>query len=352
MAFLDSTRQNIRPLSDTLTFSEQGRSVARFPRVGLLARLYINVSGTMTITPGTGDATLSSKGPWNLINQLRVTANQGMEIIRLNGFTAHILDEISAGKPYEAADGQVSAGFASDVYSAGVSSGANDWNFTIVVNITPNERDLAGLLLLQTDQMAAELDITWGRAGGASIDNPVVLTGDATASFDGSATVHTETFTVPGDPADAPDLTTVFQQLERTDPVGSIGENRINLLRANLYSRILHVTELNGALDSDNIDRLQLRYNNADTPYTIDRDAFQLLQRRRYGHDLPTGVWVWDMFYQGVPGFGGTRDLINAGTVAEFSSLLDVGSSATLGSGNNYIRTATQQFVTLNGGQR
>lgn len=354
MSFIEATRQSIRPLDSTLPYSDGGRSVARLPRTGLLSRIYLHVSGTATVTPGTGTATVSPKGPYNLIRSLSVKANQGTEIVRLNGFSAHILDVISAGKMYEPDDGQRGTNPVANVlYSAPVASGYNDWEFTICINITPNDRDLAGLLLLQTDQMAAELEINWAPFASTSIDTPVVLTGNATATFTGQATAHLETFTVPADPANRPDLTTIYQQLERVDPISNLGENRIDFLRANLYARIVHVIEINGQMTApSDIDRFRLRYNNDNTPYEITTPGLLALQRRRYGRDLPQGVFVWDLFYQGIPGYGGMRDLINAGTVAEFAGLINVASNANLGSGNNYIRSVTQQFVTLGGPQR
>lgn len=346
MAFIDATRQQIRPLDSVLNYSAGGRSVARLPRTGLLARMYIRVKGTMTVTPGTGSASLHETAPWNIIDSLSLKANQGMDIIRMDGFAAHVLDVTRAGKPYDP------AGASADVFSAPVASGDNDWEFTICLNVTPNERDMLGLILLQTDQMSAELEVNWAQAGSTSGNSPVVLTGDATAAFDGQASVLLETYIVPGDAASRPDLTVVYQQLKRTDGIDHTGETRLDMLRANLYASVTHIIKINGALaDPADINGFRLRYNNDNTPYHIPTDDQLMLQLRRYGRELPKGVFVHDLFYQGVPGFGGQRDLINAGSVAEFASLIDVASTATLGSGNNRVDTITQQFVQLSGVQ-
>lgn len=346
MAFIDATRQNMRPLDGVLNYSAGGRSTERLPRTGLLARMYIHVQGTMSIEEGTGSVALHERAPWNIIDSLSFKANQGMDIFRMSGFDAHILDITRAGKAY---DPSVAA---DKVFSAGVQDGDNDWDFTICVNVTPNERDLLGLILLQTDQMSAELEINWSQAGSVNGNTPVRLVGDATASFAGKASVLLETFIVPADPANRPDLTVVYQQLKRTDAIDHVGEIRLDMLRANLYSSITHIVTINGALaDPSDINSFKLRYNNDNTPYSIPTADQLMLQRRRYGRDLPKGVYVHDLFYQGVPGFGGQRDLINAGAVAEFASLIDVNSNATLGSGNNRIETITQQFVQLAGGQ-
>jgi hypothetical protein len=51
------------------------------------------------------------------------------------------------------------------------------------------------------------------------------------------------------------------------------------------------------------------------------------------------------MFDQGYPNFGGERDLIQASGLAEFESVLQIGSGVTLGSNNNLVRTIQQQLV-------
>ena len=324
----------------------------QLPRTGLLSRIFLHVTGTNTVTVGTGGATLSSKGPWNLISRVKLVANQGMSVIDFDGFGAHVLDVVNAGKMYEPDDSQRAAATSADIYRAGVANGANSWDFNLCLNVTPNDRDMLGLLLLQTDQMACELQIDWAAVGGSTFDNPVVLTGNATAAFTGSVQVYIETFTIPAAAGDQPDITTIYQQLQRTDPVSAVGEQRVNLLRANTYKSITHVVELNGALDSDNVSRFRLQYNNSDTPYDMNRQVAQHLNRRRYGRDLPAGVFIHDLYYQGIPGYGGGRDLVSAAAVAELSTLIDIASGATLGTGNNKIHTLTQQFVRLGAAQR
>lgn len=352
MAFIDATRQSIRKVG-TLTYASGGRAVLQMPRTGLLSRLYLHFSGTLTTVDGTGSLTLSGKGPWNLFNRVRFVANQGTSIFDTDGFAAHLLDVTSAGKMYEPDDSNRSVAVSADIYRAGVTADTtNAWDFNLCINLTPNDRDMMGLVLLQTDQMAAELQIEFNAAGGATFDYPVVLTNDATATLTGTVTVYAETFSLPATAADQPDITTLYQQLQRTDPVSAVGENRVNLLRANIYKGITHVVELNGALNSDSVERLRLQYNNADTPYDFNKQVIQAIQRRRYGRDLPAGVFKHDFYYQGVPGYGGARDLLSAAAVAELSSLVDIASGATLGSGNNKIHTITEQFVKLAQPQR
>lgn len=334
-------------MASNVEYSSGGRAIYSLPRNGLLARVHLHFEGTMTVTPGTGSAALSSYGPYALLNRIKLVANQGTSIIDLSGYGAHLLDSISNGKGWEPSDGQVSAAFASDLYDADVTSGDNAWAFDITLNVTPNDRDPIGLILLQTDQMAAELQFDWNGAYGTTEDYPVVVTGDATAAFTGSVEITLETFTVPAGTQDKPDVSTIYQQLERQDGIAATGPVSINLLRSGVYQRIMHLVQIGGDPNYADIDTLRIMYNGTDTPYSLSRDAQLGLQRRRYGRDLPAGVFVHDLGYQGVPGYGGQRDLVDAKSVSEFASILDVASDASVSPTNSWIRTVTQRFVSV-----
>lgn len=347
MAFIDATRQQIRRIGK-VDYAAGGRVSIPFPRTGLLSRIFLHVNGNLVTVDGSGTINLSGKGPWNLLHRVKFVANQGTSIFDVDGFAAHLLDVTSAGKMYEPDDSQRAAAVSADIYRAGVAvDTTNPWDFNVTLNLTPNERDMAGLILLQTDQMAAELQIEFNAASGPTIDTPVILTNDATAVFTGTVEVYAETFSIPSLAADQPDISTLFQQLQTTVPISTLGENRIKLLRANTYKGITHVVTINGELNSDAVERLRIQYNASETPYDLNRRTQQHVQRRRYGRDLPAGVYKHDLFYQGVPGYGGLRDLISGASVAELDSIIDIAAGTTLGSGNNRIDTITEQFVRL-----
>lgn len=349
-AFVANTRQAIRTMASNVEYASGGRSIYALPRTGLLARVHLHFSGTMTVTPGTGSAALGAYGPYALVNRIKLIANQGTSIIDLSGYGAHLLDSISNGKPYApqagAFNGLAATAFAGDLYSAGVSSGDNAWAFGITLNITPNDRDPIGAILLQTDQMAAELQFDWNGAFGTTNDYPVVVTGNATASFAGNVEITLETFTVPA-AGGKPDVSQVFQQLERQEGISATGPVAVNLLRNNVYARIAHLVQIGGAPNYADVVSGKIVYNGTDTPYHYSRKAWQALQRRRYGRDLPEGVFVHDLFYQGIPGYGGPRDLVNAKSVSEFASVLEIDNGASVSPTNSWIRTLTQQFVSV-----
>ena len=334
-------------MPSSVKYASGGRSIYSLPRTGLLARVHLHFSGTMTVTKGTGTAELGAWGPYSLLNRIKLIANQGTSIIDLSGVGAHYLDVISNGKPYRPDNGVISTPFASSLFNASVAEGANAWAFDITLNITPNDRDPIGQILLQTDQMAAELQFEWNGAYGTTNDYPVKTTGNATASFDGGVEITLETFTIPASSTSRPDVSQVFQQLERQDGITATGPVNISLLRSDVYARIMHLVQIGGTPNTDKVNALKIIYNGTDNPYHLSRVAQLGMQRRRYGRDLPQGVFVHDLFYQGVPGYGGQRDLVDAKSVAEFVSQIDVAADAPISPTNSWVRTITQRFVSV-----
>ena len=348
MSFETATRQNLRPINQ-MDYIAGGIQVQSLPRVGYLARIHLHFSGTNTVTVGTGTAALSAKGPWNIWNRIRLQANQGTDIWNVTGYGSFLMDLLSFWRRQPDLSPDRSESYASTyVYSAGVANGANTWEFGLTIPIVPNERDMAGIVLLQSEMLTAQLRLEYNQLYGATFDFPVVTTGNATAALTNATTYpEIEIFTVPADPADQPPLTTLHQTLELQQSVASTGDNVVNLLRANTYMKIIHYLALNGALDTADITRGQFRYNNSEVPYDLTIRHQLQQQRRRYGTDLPVGTWVWDFFNQGLTNFGGGRDFVDGSSVAELQSILTIASGATLGSGNNWINTITEQLVNI-----
>jgi hypothetical protein len=344
--FLEQTRQNIRRIG-TLTYASASPAQLPLPRVGYLSKLLIHVTGTMTVTPGTGSAALSEKGPFALLRRVRYQIGSGTELFNVSGFGTYLVNLFQKYQ-WEPDDGQIADTTAATLlYRAGVASGANLWDFFIEIPVVPNDRDLTGLILLQAEGTVTNLLLEWQVAGGATADFPVVLTGNATASFVGEARCYLETFTVPAETDSQAPLDQVHQIIERIDPITSTGEMAIRLLEENTYLRIIHSIEVNGALSTVAVDSMKFRYNLTDVPYDVAQQMKLYLQRRSYGKDFPKGTYFWDFFDQGYPNYGGDRDLVMASGLAQLESMITIASGTVLGSNNNLVRTITQQLIAV-----
>lgn len=350
MSFVTETRQNIRS-AGRRDYVGGSRSDLPLPRVGYLRAIHIHITGNMQVTPGTGTATLSEKAPWNLINRLRYQIGSATEVVNTSGWGAYLV-ELHKRLSYRPETGSranlPATAFAGQVYAASATAGANAWEFGLTIPIVPNERDEVGLILLQAEGTVTQLLMEWQNAGGPTAEFPIVTTGNATAAFTGYADVYLETFTVPASVNDQPLLNRIHQITERTDNIFSTGTISVKLLNENVYLRLIHSVEINGALNTDAVVSRKFRYNVTDTPYELGRKMDLQLARGSWAKDFPKGVYHWDFFDQGYPNFGSDRDLVQAAGLAEVESMFEIDPTTTLGSGNNVIRTVQQQLVNVN----
>jgi hypothetical protein len=346
MPFLNQTRQQFTELA-AQTITPGQRLYFQLPPVGLLSRLFLWVKGTTTVTPGTGTAALSDRGAANFIKRVKLLANSGSAIYDVSGYGTHIINNIlSFGTSPDKTlfDRSISA----EVYGSGVNSGANDWRFCYQIPIAINQRDPIGMILLQNEATQLTLEVEFNDIKGANnLLAPIVVTGDATATFSGICGCNMEYFTVPRETADRPALNVVHQWLEQQDAITSTGENPKSMLRGNTYMRLAHYLTLGNALSSA-VDKLKIVYNTSETPYIINEMTQLALQRSRYGMDLPKGTYVWDWYMSnGLVGLGTSRDFINSANVTQFESILDIDSSATVTAGQSYINTLTEQLIMI-----
>lgn len=346
MSFIQATRQNIRKLT-TMKFESGQRKSYDLPRTGLLANLYVRVKGTLTVTPGTGAATLKANQygkPFGLLERISLRANSGTELVNVSGqglATRNLITAISSLDVPAANLQDAVAG--NPVYQFGTASGANAVEFTLKVPIAINDRDPVGLILLQGGQILLTLSLDW-----ANPSSLFTLTNDAAVTFDGDAHVTMEYFSVPASEQDYPDLSIAHTMLEDTIAIDGTGETQYTIPRGNIYQRIIHRVLLNDLpAGFDDVEQLIMQYNQSERPYQIDGHDFLTIQRERYMRDLPKGVYVWDFQYQGNPGLGGNRDLVNSKAITDFLSIVKIANAATLGSNNNKIVTVREQLVPL-----
>lgn len=339
MSFVDDTRQNILPLA-TRSYTA-GQSFSQdIDHIGFLATITIRFKGTLTCTHASKTTfTKAPEAPWNLIKRIELVLNSGISIWNTSGYGAYVKNLLDR---YHSRIDEIITGSTHFQFENVVSSGgtANDLEFTLKLNVSPNDRDLLALLPLQSDQVLATLKIDCDSAG-------VLMTEtDITTSLTGSFYMSTEFFDLPSDQKNnMPVLNSVHQVLEETVSLYSTGENRIVIPRGNTYMKIINIIKLNGTLNSADIDSIALKTNLTKQPYKVSGGDFQYMHVDRYGRPLPTGTFVHDFFFQGLPNLGNHRDLFNSDEVSEFDQFITVSSSATLGASNNTVRVIREMLV-------
>ncbi len=346
MAFNNATRQNFRNFT-VLPFIAGQRQSKDLPRTGLLANIFVRVQGKLKVTKGTGTATLKANQhnqPYGLINRLLLTANSGTEIVNVTGQGLAFHNMIAMDSKMDIPSANMPFAVAGNpVYQFGTIEGDNDVQFTLKIPVVINDRDDLGLILLQNGETLITLSLDF-----ADPKNLFNLSGDAKVEFAGNAYCSYEYYSVPQDPADYPDLSLAHTLIESMNDIDGVGELSYTVPRGNIYQRMIHRVLINDApAGFDDVESLKLIYNQSETPYHVFGQDQLMLQRYRYGRDLPKGVYVWDWSYQGLAGLGGARDFINSKSITDFLSQLQISNSAVLGTNNNKLITLREQLVPL-----
>lgn len=335
MSFITETRQNMRNLT-TLPHTANNTVQADISRVGFLSTITLRFAGKLTAKHASKTTfTKAAEAPYNIADRVRFVLNNGVSVWDTSGYGAYLqniicdyhyrMDEFfGSNKAY-----QCVYSFGNKVSAAGT---ANDVNFTIKMPISLNDRDMIGLLLLQSSQIVGTVQVVCANA------NVLMEDTDVQATLEGTWHISYEYFDVPLNTADYPVTDVVHQVLEDQNPISAAGENRFVIPRGNTYLRIINQIKLNNKPTLDGIEKASLRYNLTNEPYSLKKEDLLTLQLERYGRPLPDGVLVWDFFYQGIPNLGNNRDFVDTHNVSEFDQFVNIDSSADLGNNNNVMR--------------
>lgn len=358
MPFNRSTRQNFLA-GPTITYAAGGSAQSQLPKVGLLRRIFVLFSGTMTITLGGGTAVLGQEAPFSLIQRLQLVANGNTNVFDTSGWGGMVASLFSAfgfsgfgGRPVvpdsATAPGPAATGFSALNYAAGVSAGANTWRFAIEIplGLADDWRPPQGLILAAAPDTQLTLNVNFGATLYSTVAArtvPVLVTGAATAALTGTITPLVEFFTIPASPADYPDLRRVHTWSEvGPQTIAANGPQPVLIGRGNTIMRLVHIVHTNTLPDSTNVTGRTLSYNQNEIPYATSLQADAVIQRKRYVRDLPDGTYVWDLWNSGTP-----RDAVNTLNLNELISTLTL-SGATI-AGTSDIRTLVEQLITLTG---
>lgn len=357
--FNAATRQNIIP-APAITYAAGQTLYSVLPKVGLLKRVILLFTGTLTVTLGGGTAALGVEAPFSLFSRIRLTANGNTALFDMTGWGALISSLYGAygyagigGRPRipdsATVPGPTATAFSAAAYAAGVNSGANTWNFglEIPLGLADDWRDPVGLVLAAAPDTVLQVEATFGStlySTTAARTTPVTVTGAATATLTGTLTPFVEFFTIPRSSADYPDLSRIhtWQELG-PQAIAAVGDQPVVIPRGNTMARIIHDVWTNSAADGTNISNVQLKFNQNEIPYNKSRQLMAYLQREHNVRDLPDGIYVHDLWNSDSP-----RDAINTLLLNDLTSIVTVASTATI-AGTSDIRTFLEQIIKLSG---
>lgn len=327
--FRFNTRQRIAKVINVAFAAGQQLPSIRLPKVGFLNRIFITVTGSMTLSSA---GALQDLGPWSLLNRIKVNTNIGAATIwDTSGYGAYLMSGWSerAFFPDRAGIGNTTPHAL--IHAAPVASGANNWKLSYVLPIAANAgmNFDSGLVNLQSIQTEVTLDIVCGQVLDAATN--------ATA-FAGSIDVYYEYFEVPVSTQEAPAALPplmLHRVLEEIYPINATGEQFYVVPKMGKLLGMYHLIRCNGAR-SDALDSFRIRFNRTDEPYNVSTSVLRMRNRLQLGVDLPVGAYLWDFWHSSEDvGEGDLRDHIDSEKISTLESIVTVTSGTTLGSGNN-----------------
>lgn len=305
--FNSATRRKIIQLPTMNRPTGGGTVQVQLPKVGLLARVWLavrgSVAGTLTVPNALGKA--------SIINRVRLTANSGVDIYNSSGAGFHYLLRPMIESEYIDMFAQTDA-------RSAVAAGT--FNADMVIPCMMNLRDPVGLIMLQNEQTVISLSVTFEA-------DATVATG---ATVTATVTPYLEIFTVPANAADQPALNVIHQVLEDASAVSGAGQLAYNWPRGNTYLQIGHGLGM-GAAGSDLFTTFAVRINQSeylqttDTVY-LDMEHNALRGRPRLGGTVPVDL----LGTSGLGNYGLTRDLFNSALVTDLASVFQATGAGTL----------------------
>lgn len=307
MAFNTATRRMIVQLPTVAKPSGGGTVNITIPKVGLLARIYLRIAGTIS-------GTLTNNNPLGkaaIVSAVRLTANNGIDIFQTSGPGYHYLLRPMLESEY------VDIAGGTDALSA-VATG--NFDVSMVIPVALNMRDPVGLIMLQSEQTVVNLSITFEADGS-------VATG---ATVTASVQPYVEYFTVPANPEDMPALNVIHQILEDRQSVPAPGEYTYNWPRGNTYLQIAHGLGM-GVSGADAFSRVSIRVNQSSYLQATDTAFLDMEHWFVRGKARRAGTVLVDLLgTSGLGNYGLTRDVFNSANVTDLATVIQATASGTL----------------------
>ncbi|HSX68122.1 hypothetical protein [Nocardioides sp.] len=367
--FFARTRRR-RQLEASKAFAGLGnQDTFEMKKVDILAGILIKLTGTVTSTPGAGTVATTARWPYDLIKNVRFTANGQANIINVSGSKLKARevmkhsDLTDRGIVQSVSDANVQSGtlaLASERWGVGnrdtaIAGGNYDYDLAWYLPIAEDDQDLMGAIFAATSSTDLTVQIDW-----ATSAELFVLTGNATAAVSGTVELEALRFSIPIGPDGQiviPDLTT-FHSLIQTRHTGlGNGVNELRLMGQGAGKTLLrtYAQLWNGAagannpveVNSTNFGTLAWRFGGNETPDSVPNGRMlRMLNERDYNSDIGAAVHgFWCHEFASENAF---RDSVDLGTTSEFRHVLDILPAVVLN--NAALEVVTETIYTAGAG--
>ena len=296
--FAAATRQNLH-MVPSKTLTNFGESVQfNYPKARLLGKTFVKFD--VKLSGATGLEFKNVLKPYEIIRRISLSLNNGFEPFVISGRDLAILNMVRMTEMKNLAPKAVGAD--------------GEYSFMIELENTLNQRDASSLILLQNEstQVTLSVDLATNLKGIVETENDIELVSC-------KITPMLQTWTIPNYTDAFPDLSVIKLAKSRTESILSAGEHVVKLDVGTIYRKLIfYVTDAEGnGVDLDT--NIELIYNTADTPVSIDAKMLRFKNTSDFGFEFPKGVYVFDFSgYSGFSGYGGSRDFIDTERLSEF----------------------------------
>jgi hypothetical protein len=349
--FNQATRQSHIQLQP-VAYSSGAVVSQQLPPVGFLSKIVVPFS--INLTTAAAGANAYPLGlpctPYNLFQRIRVLTNEGAEIYNTSGTGNYLLQRSMRGgydirNPLTSYSSSNTALAISSLPAISGNSQTVTISGSLMLPISWQEANLAGLILLQNPTTRLQLEFTFANA--ASGTSGLIYNSTAQTSTINSVTISPmmEIYNLPASASDYPDLSNVHVVLEDTTPITATGDFVYRPTLGNIYLNIIQSFRnnvVNGSLNNQFLptDFTQLRLNYAQTQQAYNYTPAQKLVMQRYygsGIDMPDGVFWWDfVFGSGLLEIGNTRDVIDTARLTDLAVVTSISSASTNTPGTCY----------------
>lgn len=326
--FARTRRQNLLMKSLGATAGFGGTDIVEMLQTGILSRVQVKVSGTLTVTvPSGGSVATTYLWPYNYLKQARLSANGQSNLIALSGWQLKAF-QLADRNPKDDRGVQNAIGgafpgttrnqgtlaMASESWGVGqgvtaIPAGSYDVEMTVELPIAYDQATLLGAIFAQTTSTNLELSLDWEQQA-----NLFTLAGGATVAFTPSAIVEGTVYSIPANPQGGifvPNLSAFHSLVASRAPNSiSVGNNEITLAGQGVGRQLMRLgfrTWSNGAplsMSAANYSQIYWRYGGNTTPeqwfdghdlrawdeaiYNVDMGAYQ-----GYGFLDFSSIWAF-----------------------------------------------------------
>ena len=347
--FLRRTRRHIQQEKKiSFTLGQSTQDIISLRKSDILSEINLHITGSLTITPGTGSVGSTAEWPYNLIKNVSFAANGASTLISARGWTLRAREIAKDEGLSDRGNTQIIGGVSRS--NGTLSLGSEAWgvgsatptlgaqtvpvDLVLTIPVAEDPFDLSGAIFLQSS--SAELSVVLNWANTADL---FTLAGNGAVTFAGNVEVVTTKFEIPtvNGAIVVPDLSLFHSLVETNTPVLSNGENETIVVGQGAGKYVLRVIyqHYNGAagaaaplpMTSGNFGLQAWRYGTAETPDQWPNGSMlRIAMERAYNCDLG-GVLGYGVHEFAKAGF---RDLVDMGVTSDLRLVSNIANSVTL----------------------